>query len=74
MPRLLLAVALAGIVIYLLIRLIQRRGGSGGGRRPGYRPVAPDDDPTFLRDLDSQLWEQQQQERQHEQQEDPPAT
>ena len=44
------------------------------GRRLGHRPVAPDDDPTFLRDLDTQLWEQQQHERQHEQQEEPPAT
>ncbi len=74
MPRLLLALVLLGIVIYLTIRMIQRRGDGGGGRGSARRPVAPDDDPTFLRDLDTQLWEQQQQERQREQQEDPPAT
>jgi len=73
MPRLLLALVLLGIVIYLTIRMIQRRGDGGGGRGLGRRPVAPDDDPTFLRDLDTQLWEQQQ-ERQREQQDDPPAT
>lgn len=74
MPRLLLGVALLGIVIYLTIRLIQRRGDGGGGRKFGRRPVAPDDDPTFLRDLDSQLWEQQQRERQQEQRDEPPAS
>jgi hypothetical protein len=74
MPRLLLAVVLLGIVIYLTIRMIQRRGDGGGGRSFGRRPVAPDDDPTFLRYLDTQLWEQQQRERKHEQQDEPPAT
>ena len=73
MPRVLLAVVLLGIVIYLTIRMIQRRG-DGGGRGFGRRPVAPDDDPKFLRDLDTQLWQQQQAERQHEQQDEPPAT
>lgn len=56
MPRFLLAFLLLGAVIYLIIRLLQRRGdGGGGGKRIG-RPVAPDDDPGFLRDLDDQLW------------------
>ncbi len=74
MPRFLLAVVLLGIVIYLAIRMLQRRGDGGSGHRFGRRPVAPDDDPKFLRDLDTQLWEQQQRERQHEQQDEPPAT
>lgn len=74
MLKLLVTVALLGIVIYFAIRLIQRRGDGGEGRKFGRGPVAPDDDPTFLRDLDTQLWEQQQRERQHEQQDDPPAS
>ncbi|MEO8106610.1 MAG: hypothetical protein ABI720_04770 [Actinomycetes bacterium] len=72
MPRVLLFIALLGIVIYFTVRMIQRRrGGEGGtGRSFGRRPLAPDDDPTFLRDLDSQLWEQQR----REQSDDPPAS
>jgi hypothetical protein len=70
MPRALLFIVILGLVIYLTIRLIQRRGDGGGGGTFGRRPVAPDDDPTFLRDLDSQLWEQQR----REQQDDPPAS
>jgi hypothetical protein len=62
MLKVLLVVALIGITIYLVIRLAQRRGEGGGGGF-GRRPVAPDDDPRFLRDLDTQLWEQQQRER-----------
>ena len=64
MPRVILFVVILGVVIYLPLRLIQRRGGRW--RRPGFgrRPVAPDDDPTFLRDLDTQLWEQQRREQQ----------
>ncbi len=70
MPRVLLFIALLGIVIYLMVRMIQRRGDGGGGRTFGRRPVAPDDDPTFLRDLDSQLWEKQR----REQTDDPPTS
>jgi hypothetical protein len=73
MGRVILFVLILGVAIYLLIRLVQRRGDGGGGRPFGRRPVAPDDDPTFLRDLDTQLWEQQQRERRQEQDE-PPAT
>ena len=60
--RIVLFVLLLGVVIYLAIRLIQRPGG-GGGSRLGRRPVAPDDDPKFLRDLDTQLWEDQRRQR-----------
>ena len=63
MPRLLLFVVLLGGLIYLAIRLLARPGGSSGGTRIGRRPVAPDDDPQFLRDLDSQLWEDQRRHR-----------
>lgn len=31
-------------------------GGSRGGPRPGRGPVAPDDDPEFLKRLDEQSW------------------
>lgn len=73
MPRVILFVVILGILIYLLIRLVRRRGGGASGRGFGRRPVAPDDDPTFLRDLDTQLWEQQQRERRQEQDEPPPT-
>jgi hypothetical protein len=62
MARVIVFVLLLGLVIYLAIRLIQRPGG-GGGSRFGRRPVAPDDDPTFLRGLDTQLWEEQRKQR-----------
>lgn len=62
MPRVLLFVVLLAVVIYLVIRLVQRKGGSAGGR-PGRRPVAPDDDPGFLRGLDDQLWEERRRQR-----------
>jgi hypothetical protein len=52
-------VIVAGVLVYLLVRIIQRRGiAPASGRRastPPLRPrrtIAPDDDPDFLRDLD----------------------
>ena len=60
MSRVILILVVLGSVIYLVVRLVQSRGGSGGGggtRRPA-RPSAPDDDPGFLRDLDDQLWQE----------------
>ena len=57
MKFLLVAIVL-GVAIYLLVRLVQRRRASAR-RPPGgpagnlpRRPVAPDDDPEFLRDLE----------------------
>ncbi|HVQ18223.1 MAG TPA: hypothetical protein VMT27_04210 [Actinomycetes bacterium] len=52
--KVLLALIAIGSVIYLVVRLTQR-GTDGGSVRPR-RPVPPDDDPGFLRDLDDQLW------------------
>lgn len=55
MPRALLVLAVVFVVVYLLVLAAQRRG--GGGSRPRLKgPVAPDDDPQFLRDLDDKLW------------------
>lgn len=55
MPRLLLVLAVLAVTIYLVVSLAQRRGRGPSWRRPR-RSVGPDDDPTFLRDLDDQLW------------------
>ena len=46
-------VALLAVVIYAVVRMLLARGG-GPGRTPAKptRPIAPDDDPEFLRDLD----------------------
>ena len=49
MGKLLLLVVLLAIAIYLLIRVIERRGLSSP---EPHRPVGPDDDPDFLRGLD----------------------
>ncbi|CAM3151967.1 hypothetical protein NODU109028_00165 [Nocardioides dubius] len=56
----LLLLIVIAVVIYLVVRTVETRGHpfrrppgrrpSGGGRGPS-RPVAPDDDPEFLRDL-----------------------
>ena len=50
MLKVLVVVALFALAIYLLARVVQRRGILDD--RPGRRPFAPDDDPDFLRDLD----------------------
>ncbi len=54
----LVAVAFA-LLVYLVVRVIQRRGlkgpegpPDGGLRRPPPRPLGPDDDPDFLWNLD----------------------
>jgi hypothetical protein len=60
--RVLLFVVILGVVIYLAVRFVQRRGGSGGGRPRG-KPLAPDDDPNFLRGLDDQLWQERRSQR-----------
>jgi hypothetical protein len=53
--KVLVLVALLGLAIYLVVRTVQGRGVAQQPRphrRPPARPVAPDDDPDFLRDLD----------------------
>ena len=54
MLRFLLFVILVAIAVYLVVRVIQRRGIAPAPRRqaPPARPLGPDDDPDFLRDLD----------------------
>ena len=55
MLKVLVVVALLALTIYLVVRAIQGRGAirpRKPQRRPPARPVAPDDDPDFLRDLD----------------------
>ncbi|UMG93842.1 hypothetical protein [Nocardioides sp. TF02-7] len=60
MLKLLLVVAIFALVTYLVTRALQERGGPGGQpvlprpklpRKPS-RPVAPDDDEDFLRELE----------------------
>jgi hypothetical protein len=54
--KVLLVVALVALVIYLVIRVIERRRSGPrppeGGGRTEPRVTGPDDDPDFLRDLD----------------------
>jgi hypothetical protein len=57
--KVLLVVVLFAVATYYLIRVIERRGVARPVRRPQPRrpqppprPVAPDDDEDFLRDLD----------------------
>ena len=56
MLKVLLVVVLFAVATYCLIRVIERRGVARPVRRPRprpeQRPVAPDDDDEFLRDLD----------------------
>jgi hypothetical protein len=52
-PRVILTLLILGLAIYLIVRLVQ---GTDGEKKPPRPPVAPDDDPGFLRDLDDQLW------------------
>jgi len=52
--KVLFVVALLALAIYLLVRTVQRRGvlDHRPTLPPRRRPIAPDDDPDFLRDLD----------------------
>jgi len=71
--KLLLVVLVFAAVTYLAVRWLQDRGyGEQPSRRPRpktpIRPVAPDDDESFLRDLE---WRRRQQER-HKDRPQPP--
>jgi hypothetical protein len=53
--KVLVLVALLALAIYLVVRTVQGRGVAARPkpqRRPPTRPIAPDDDADFLRDLD----------------------
>ena len=57
MLKVLLVVVLFAVATYCLIRVIERRGVARPVRRrpeprPEQRPLGPDDDEDFLRDLD----------------------
>ena len=52
MLKFFLVVVLVGVAIYLIVRVIQRRGVLPTPKPTPPRPVGPDDDPDFLRDLD----------------------
>ncbi|TNM36299.1 hypothetical protein FHP29_19245 [Nocardioides albidus] len=72
--KLLLVVLLFAAVTYLAVRWLQEHGDGGAPARrttrprPPSRPVAPDDDETFLRDLE---WRRRQQERRKDQPQPP---
>ncbi len=50
MLKFVVLVILLAVAVYLLVRVIQRRGLLSD--RPAPRPYAPDDDLDFLRDLE----------------------
>jgi hypothetical protein len=53
--KVLFVLALLTLAIYLVVRTVQGRGTvqrPKPQRRPPTRPIAPDDDADFLRDLD----------------------
>ena len=53
MLKLIVVVALVALAIYLAVRFLDTRGRlEEGGSAARRRPVAPDDDPEFLRDLE----------------------
>ena len=55
MLKVLVLLALLALAIYLVVRTVQGRGTvqkPKPQRRPPARPIAPDDDADFLRDLD----------------------
>ncbi len=50
--KFLVVVILFAVIVYLTVKAIERRGVAPQPKRPPARPVAPDDDPEFLRDLE----------------------
>ena len=57
-------VPVLGPAAWFLAGRVRETGGGGGGRTPSRRgPVAPDDDPSFLRRLDDEAWTRKARER-----------
>ena len=54
-------VPLIGSALWLVLGRVWRAPGSRFGRRRG--PLAPDDDPTFLKQLDDDVWSKKMQRR-----------
>ena len=52
MGKFVLVVVVAAVLIYLTVRIIERRGIRPAPKPKPPRPVGPDDDPDFLWDLD----------------------
>jgi hypothetical protein len=50
--KVVLVVALLAVAIYVVVRLVDRRGLTSPAPPPPPRPQGPDDDPDFLRGLD----------------------
>lgn len=83
MGKALLVVALVAVVVYVAIRLLQKRGPGGSVRSrgttrspqspPSRRVIGPDDDMDFLRDLE-QKRRKERRERDGQQQPDQPDT
>ena len=67
MLKFLLVVILFAVIVYLTVKAIERRGVAPQPKRPPARPVAPDDDPDFLRNLERER------KRKRKHPEDPPA-
>ena len=56
MLKFLLVVILIAVMVYLTVRVIQRRGILPPSHHtPPPRPLGPDDDPDFLRKLDERV-------------------
>ena len=52
MLKLLVVVVVLAVAIYVVIRQLQGGRPAAGPAGPPPRPLGPDDDPDFLRDLD----------------------
>lgn len=63
MLKFLLVVLLFAVLVYAALRFLQSRGDTGGSPARRTKPLPPDDDPEFLRDLDYERWKQRRAQR-----------